>query len=108
MDFAPNDRTQVATFLKDLEWEKTPLGAFVVGQRKQKIEKQKLVEDARKQEDKKRKEAEEEERDIEIDEDEDEEHSEEEEEGADLMGFDDDDEDAEEHGEEHEDGDDDE
>jgi len=111
MDFAPNDRTQVATFLKDLEWEKTPLGAFVVGQRKQKIEKQKLVEDARKQEGKKRKEAEAEERDIEIDEDEDEEHSEEEEEeeeGADLMGFDDDDEDAEEHGEEHEDGDDDE
>ncbi len=58
VDFAPKDRTQVDAFLKDLEWERTPLGAFVVSQRKLRAEKQKMVEEARKDEDKKRKEEE--------------------------------------------------
>ncbi|KAK5663586.1 hypothetical protein OQA88_4017 [Cercophora sp. LCS_1] len=61
VDFAPNDRSQVDAFLKDFDWEKTPLGAYVVGQRKQRAEKQKLMEQARKEDNKKRKEAEEEE-----------------------------------------------
>ncbi|RFU25753.1 hypothetical protein B7463_g10583, partial [Scytalidium lignicola] len=56
VDFAPNNRAGVEGFLKGFEWEKTPLGAFVVGQRKQREEKAKLLEEGRKEEDKKRKE----------------------------------------------------
>ncbi|CAO2658077.1 Nn.00g073370.m01.CDS01 [Neocucurbitaria sp. VM-36] len=58
VDFAPNDRAGVEGFLKDVEWDKTPLGAFVAGQRKSRDQKAKMLEDARKTEDKKRKEAE--------------------------------------------------
>ncbi|KAL2126459.1 hypothetical protein VTI74DRAFT_873 [Chaetomium olivicolor] len=58
VEFAPKDRAQVDAFLKDLEWEKTPLGAFVVSQRKLRAEKQRLVEEARKEEERKRKEEE--------------------------------------------------
>ncbi|KAK0657128.1 Noc2p family-domain-containing protein [Cercophora newfieldiana] len=72
VDFTPSDRSQVDAFLKDFDWEKTPLGAFVVGQRKQRAEKQKVMEQARKEEEKKRKEAEEEDKMVE-DEDESEE-----------------------------------
>lgn len=43
VDFAPNDRAGVDGFLKGFEWEKTPLGAFVVGQRKQREEKARLM-----------------------------------------------------------------
>lgn len=55
VDFAPNNRTGVDGFLKGFEWEKTPLGAFVVGQRKQREEKAKMLEQGRREEDKKRK-----------------------------------------------------
>jgi nucleolar complex protein 2 len=55
VDFAPNNRAGVEGFLKGFEWEKTPLGAFVVGQRKQREEKAKLLEEGRREEDKKRK-----------------------------------------------------
>ncbi|TVY76060.1 Nucleolar complex protein [Lachnellula suecica] len=55
VDFAPNNRAGVEGFLKGFEWEKTPLGAFVVGQRKQRDEKAKLLEEGRREEDKKRK-----------------------------------------------------
>ncbi|KAF2273470.1 ribosome assembly protein-like protein Noc2 [Westerdykella ornata] len=58
VDFAPNDRAGVEGFLKDVEWEKTPLGAYVSGQRKLRAQKAKLLEEARKMEDRKRKEAE--------------------------------------------------
>jgi nucleolar complex protein 2 len=58
VDFAPKDRAQVDAFLKDLEWERTPLGAFVVSQRKLRAERQRLVEEARKEEERKRKEEE--------------------------------------------------
>ncbi|KAK4191810.1 putative nucleolar complex protein 2 [Podospora australis] len=58
VEFAPKDRAQVDAFLKDLEWEKTPIGAFVVGQRKQREEKRKMVEEARKEDDRKRREEE--------------------------------------------------
>ncbi|KAL1304276.1 hypothetical protein AAFC00_000686 [Neodothiora populina] len=56
VDFAPNNRAGVENFLKDLEWTKTPLGAFVVGQRKQREAKEKVLEDARRQDEKKREE----------------------------------------------------
>jgi nucleolar complex protein 2 len=55
VDFAPNDRAGVDGFLKGFEWEKTTLGAFVVGQRKQREEKAKLMEEGRLEEDRKRK-----------------------------------------------------
>ncbi|KAG0652033.1 nucleolar complex 2 [Hyphodiscus hymeniophilus] len=55
VDFAPNNRAGVEGFLKDFGWEKTPLGAFVVGQRKQREEKAKMLEEGRREEDKKRK-----------------------------------------------------
>ncbi|KAH9209461.1 Noc2p family-domain-containing protein [Leptodontidium sp. 2 PMI_412] len=55
VEFAPNNRAGVDNFLKDFEWEKTPLGAFVSGQRKQREEKAKLLEEGRREEDRKRK-----------------------------------------------------
>lgn len=57
VDFAPNNRAGVEAFLKEVEWEKTPLGAYVVGQRKAREQKAKMLEEARKTEEKKRKEA---------------------------------------------------
>ncbi|KAI9656542.1 MAG: Nucleolar Complex 2 protein [Bathelium mastoideum] len=56
VEFAPNNRAGVEAFLKDLEWEKTPLGAFVVGQRKMREEKAKLIEEGRREEERKREE----------------------------------------------------
>lgn len=56
VDFAPNNRAGVESFLKGFEWEKTPLGAYVVGQRKQREQKAKVLEEARKQDDEKKKE----------------------------------------------------
>ncbi|KAL2147181.1 hypothetical protein VTI28DRAFT_136 [Corynascus sepedonium] len=58
VEFAPKDRAQVDAFLRDLEWERTPLGAYVVSQRKLRAERQRLMEEARKEEDRKRKEEE--------------------------------------------------
>lgn len=55
IDFAPNDRAGVEGFLKGFEWEKTPLGAYVIGQRKQREETQRLIAEGRAVEDKKRK-----------------------------------------------------
>ena len=46
VDFAPNNRAGVEGFLKDTDWSKTPLGAFVAGQRKQREEKAKVMERA--------------------------------------------------------------
>ncbi|KAM0719875.1 hypothetical protein Q7P37_004010 [Cladosporium fusiforme] len=50
VEFAPNNRKGVTSFLEDLEWEKTPLGAFLVGQRKVRDEKAKMLEESRKDE----------------------------------------------------------
>jgi nucleolar complex protein 2 len=58
VDFAPNNRAGVEGFLKDVEWDKTPLGAYISGQRKSRDQKAKMLENARKTDDKKRKEAE--------------------------------------------------
>ena len=62
VNFAPNDRAEVDAFLKDVEWEKTPLGAFVVGQRKTRQEKARLLAEGRESEAADRKAAEEAER----------------------------------------------
>ncbi|CAM1504746.1 Fc.00g023370.m01.CDS01 [Cosmosporella sp. VM-42] len=56
VDFAPKDRTQVEAFLRDFDVAKTPLGAYVVGQRTARAEKAKILEEARKDEDRKRRE----------------------------------------------------
>jgi nucleolar complex protein 2 len=55
VDFAPNNRAGVEGFLKGFDWEKTPLGAFALGQRKQREEKARLMEAGRREEDKKTK-----------------------------------------------------
>lgn len=48
VDFAPDNRAGVEAFLKDLDWtKKSPLGAFVVGQRQQRQERDKLLEQGR-------------------------------------------------------------
>ncbi|CVK84752.1 related to excision repair protein RAD4 [Fusarium mangiferae] len=54
VDFAPRDRTQVEAFLRDFDLGKTPLGAYVVGQRKTRAERVKLLEEARREDDRKR------------------------------------------------------
>lgn len=58
VDFAPKDRAQVDSFLKGFEWEKTPVGAYIVAQRKAGAEKARMLEQARREDDKKRKEEE--------------------------------------------------
>ncbi len=58
VDFAPNDRAGVENFLKDVDWQKTPLGGYVAGQRKSREQKAKVLEDSRKMENKNRKKAE--------------------------------------------------
>ncbi|KAF1851351.1 Noc2-domain-containing protein [Cucurbitaria berberidis CBS 394.84] len=89
VDFAPNDRAGVEGFLKEAEWDKSPLGAFVAGQRKSRDQKAKMLEDARKTEDKKRKEAEKADKNEGLDHFEDEED--EEEEDVDMDGLSDED-----------------
>ncbi|KAI4622694.1 uncharacterized protein J4E87_006261 [Alternaria ethzedia] len=89
VEFAPNNRAGVDGFLKDVEWDKSPLGAYVAGQRKSREQKAKLLEEARKTEDRKRKEGEKYDKkggkEFEADEDE------EEEEEVDLEGLSDED-----------------
>lgn len=102
VEFAPNNRAGVEGFLKDVDWEKSPLGAFVAGQRKSREQKQKMLEDARKTEDKKRKEAEKEgQRNGEFDDESDEE--EDEEDGIDVEDISDEDVDMEDDEEESDD-----
>ncbi|KAL3235304.1 Nucleolar complex protein 2 [Nakaseomyces bracarensis] len=43
VDFSPNNKLEVARFLNDIPWEKTPLGAYVLVQREVKEEKSKLL-----------------------------------------------------------------
>ncbi|GIZ42275.1 hypothetical protein CKM354_000555000 [Cercospora kikuchii] len=54
VEFAPNHRQGVDAFLKDVSWEKTPLGAYVVGQRKTREEKARVIEEGRKEEERRR------------------------------------------------------
>ena len=43
VSFAPNNRSGVEHFLREIEWTETPLGAFVQGQRKTREEKERLL-----------------------------------------------------------------
>ncbi|KAF2767016.1 Noc2-domain-containing protein [Teratosphaeria nubilosa] len=54
VEFAPNDRKGVEGFLREVNWDKTPLGAFVAGQRKTREAKRKMVEESRVEEEKRR------------------------------------------------------
>ena len=54
VSFGPSDREGVDGFLRDLAIEETPLGAFVEGLRKQREEKEKLVEQGRREEEERR------------------------------------------------------
>ena len=51
--FAPGDREEVDTFLKDVLWEDTPLGAFVVGVRARREERERLLAEGRRGEEEK-------------------------------------------------------
>ena len=44
VEFAPDDRAGVGTFLKEVDWTCSPLGAFVVGQRRQREQHARLIE----------------------------------------------------------------
>lgn len=54
VEFAPNDRRGVEGFLREVEGTKTPLGAFVVGQRTTREERARLVEEGRVQEERRK------------------------------------------------------
>ncbi|TGZ81849.1 Noc2-domain-containing protein [Ascodesmis nigricans] len=67
VEFAPNKREQVDAFLKDVDWETTPLGQYVVSQRKVREEKRRLLEESLREEkerEKRDREAEEEEMEV--------------------------------------------
>lgn len=57
VQFSPKDRAEVEAFLKDVTWEETPLGAFVVGQRKVRQERKNVLERGRKDDERRKKEA---------------------------------------------------
>ncbi|KAB8070811.1 Noc2p family-domain-containing protein [Aspergillus leporis] len=52
--YTPRNRAEVENFLKDADWETTPLGAFVKSQRKIREEKAALLEQSRREEEKRR------------------------------------------------------
>jgi nucleolar complex protein 2 len=52
--FAPKDRAEVEGFLKDTDWETSPLGAFVKTQRTLREERAALLEQSRQEEEKQR------------------------------------------------------
>lgn len=55
VSFGPSDREGVDNFLADVNIKETPLGAFVEGMRKQREEKERIVEEGRKEDEKRRK-----------------------------------------------------
>ncbi|KAJ5162024.1 hypothetical protein N7492_007416 [Penicillium capsulatum] len=52
--YTPRNRTEVETFLKDVDWDSTPLGAFVKTQRKLREDRAKVLEEGRQEEEKRR------------------------------------------------------
>ncbi|PYH92550.1 ribosome assembly protein Noc2 [Aspergillus ellipticus CBS 707.79] len=54
VSYTPRNRAEVDTFLKDVDWEATPLGAFVKSQRKLREEKAILLEESRREDEKRR------------------------------------------------------
>ncbi|KPI43023.1 putative NOC2 family protein [Cyphellophora attinorum] len=55
VQFSPKDRKEVEGFLKETSWEETPLGAYVVTQRKLRDEAVKVKERGRREEERRRK-----------------------------------------------------
>ncbi|KAJ6183664.1 hypothetical protein N7519_004965 [Penicillium mononematosum] len=55
--YAPRNRSGVESFLKDVDWETTPVGAFVKTQRKLRAERAAVLEEGRVEEEKRRQEA---------------------------------------------------
>ena len=55
VSFGPSDREGVENFLVNVDVRETPLGAFVEGMRKQREEKERIVEEGRKEDEKRRK-----------------------------------------------------
>ncbi|KAK5025234.1 Nucleolar Complex 2 protein [Exophiala sideris] len=49
VNFSPKDRAAVEGFLKDVQWQDSPLGAFVVTQRKLREERKKVLDQGRKE-----------------------------------------------------------
>ncbi|KAJ9605953.1 Nucleolar Complex 2 protein [Cladophialophora chaetospira] len=64
--FSPKDRTEVQNFLKDVQWQDTPLGAFVVSQRKLREERRQVLERGRKEQERHKQTEEDDNSDIEI------------------------------------------
>ncbi|KAJ5099969.1 hypothetical protein N7532_006970 [Penicillium argentinense] len=56
VNYTPRNRTEVESFLKGVEWETTPLGAFVKTQRKLREERASILEEGRREEEKRREE----------------------------------------------------
>ena len=54
VEYAVNDRAGVESFLSDVKWEDMPLGAYVEGMRKQKEERERVLEEGRKDEENRR------------------------------------------------------
>ncbi|CAI7604292.1 unnamed protein product, partial [Penicillium crustosum] len=57
VSYAPRNRSGVESFLKDVDWESTPVGAFVKTQRKLRAERAAVLEEGRIEEEKRRQEA---------------------------------------------------
>jgi nucleolar complex protein 2 len=57
VSYAPRNRSNVESFLKDVDWESTPVGAFVKTQRKLREERAAVLEEGRVEEEKRRQEA---------------------------------------------------
>lgn len=51
VEFSPSNKTEVARFLNDVPWEKTPLGSYIVVQREVKEERAKLLRQSMEDED---------------------------------------------------------
>ncbi|KAI1620601.1 Noc2p family-domain-containing protein [Exophiala viscosa] len=64
VSFSPKDRAEVEGFLKDVQWQDSPLGAFVVTQRKLREERKKVLDQGRKEQ--QRHNADQEDNDIEV------------------------------------------
>lgn len=66
VSFSPKDRAEVEGFLKDVQWQDTPLGAFVVSQRKLREERRKVLDQGRKEQERRQAAEEGDESDIEM------------------------------------------
>jgi nucleolar complex protein 2 len=66
INFSPKDRTEVEAFLKEVKWQDTPLGAFVISQRKLREERKKVLDQGRREQEQRRKHEAGEDSDIEV------------------------------------------